>query len=148
MSAKLKEFFQRWIINTVAVLVASYVVSSGIHYEKPLDLVVASLVLGLLNAFLRPLLMVLSLSLVIFTLGLFTFVINAVLLWCVGWLLQPNFRVDSFSDAFLGALVITLVSVVLNILTGTGNTRVQVRRNKHRPPADKPDGGGGPVIDV
>jgi putative membrane protein len=145
---KLKAFLQRWIVNTLAVLVASYVVSGGIHYQRPIDLWVASLVLGLLNAFLRPWLMILSLPLLVFTLGLFTLVINALLLQLVGWLLEPRFRVDSFGDAFWGAVVITVVSLLLNLLTGAGETRFSVRRGRIRRPKNKRDEGDGPVIDV
>ena len=52
--SKLKEFLQRWAISVVAVLVATYLVKGGIHYEAPLDLLVASLVLGMLNVAVRP----------------------------------------------------------------------------------------------
>jgi hypothetical protein len=65
----MRRFIQSWLINTLAVLVAGYVVS-GIHYEKPLDLFVASLVLGILNAVIRPFLMLLTFPLLLFTLGL------------------------------------------------------------------------------
>jgi putative membrane protein len=88
----------------------------GIHYHKPLDLIVASLLLGILNAVLRPVLLFLALPLVIVTLGLFIFVINAVLLYFVANLLRPHFYVDSFWDAFWGALLIGVVSLVLNQL--------------------------------
>ena len=66
-SCCVKKFIQSWLINTLAVLVAVYVVK-GIHYEKPLDLVVASLLLGIFNAVLRPLLMFLALPLLILAL--------------------------------------------------------------------------------
>ncbi len=147
MSRSYKEFLRRWVINTLAVLIATYVVGSGIHYEKALDLFVASLVLGLLNAFLRPLLLLLSLPFLIATLGLFTLVINGLLLYLVGWLLKPHFRVDSFSAAFWGALVITLVSIILNSLTGAGDARLEFHRGKRGPP-DRPGNDQGPVIDV
>ena len=62
--AGMKQFLARWAINTMAVLVAVYIVP-GIHYGKPLDLLVASLILGILNAFLRPFLMFLALMIVI-----------------------------------------------------------------------------------
>jgi len=143
MPTKLKEFLQRWLITTVAVLVATHVVK-GIHYDDWQGLIVATLVLGLLNAFLRPLLMFLSLPLVVLTLGFFIFVINALLLYLVGQM--KHFHVDTFGAAFWGGLVISIVSLILNSLTGTGNARVTVRRGK-RPP-DKPDTGSGPVIDV
>ena len=130
---KLLRFLQSWIINTLAVLVAVYIVP-GIHLDKNSSLLVpfiASLALGILNAFIRPILMFLALPLLIFTLGLFTFVINALLLYFVGFLLAPHFQVDGFGAAFLGALIISVVSIALNILTGTGGTRVTFSR----PPA-------------
>jgi putative membrane protein len=140
-----KRFIQSWVINTLAVLLAAYILK-GIHYEKPLDLFVASLLLGILNAILRPILVLFALPLLIFTLGLFMFVINAVVLYSVGYLLRPHFYVDSFRDAFWGALIIGIVSLTLNVLTGTGNARVRIQRGR-RPPDSKGDGGG-PVIDV
>ena len=146
MPSKFKEFLQRWAINTVAVLVATYIVP-GIHYQGWLDLLVATFILGILNTFLKPLMMLLSLPLVIFTLGLFTLVINALLLSLVSWLLSPKFHVDHFGHALLGALIISLISLALNSLTGTGGSRVEFRR-KHRPPSNKPGDGGGPIIDV
>src|ERR1041384_3319235 len=101
MPPGLKKFIQSWIINTMAVLVAVYIVQ-GIHYKKPLDLVVASLLLGILTAVLRPFLLFLALPLLIFTLGLFMLVINAVLVYVVGYLLKPNFYVEDFASAFWG----------------------------------------------
>lgn len=136
---------QRWAINTLAVLVATHVVS-GIHYETITSLFVASLLFGILTTFLRPLLFILTLPLVVLTLGLFVLVINAGLLYLVGSLVK-NFRVDGFWPAFWGAIVIGLVSLTLNTLAGLEEGRVRVRRS---PPANKPSGndGGGPVIDV
>jgi putative membrane protein len=142
MPPGLKSFLQSWLINTLAVLVATQIVK-GIHYDGWDGLLAATLVLGILNAILRPLLLLLSLPLVILTLGLFTLVINAVLLYLVGRLI-PAFHVESFGYALLGALVISIVSVVLNSLTGTGKSRIKVHHSK-RPP-DRDD--DGPVIDV
>jgi putative membrane protein len=148
MPEKLKAFIQRWIISTVAVLVATFVLRGRIEYGNWVDLLVATLVLGLLNSFLRPLLMLLSLPLLIFSLGLFTIVINAVLLLLVSALLgREHFHVDGFWAAFWGALIISVVSLLLNSITGTGDARVSVRRGKP-PPAKKDDDSGGPVIDV
>ena len=139
----LKSFLQSWLICTLAVLVAAYVVP-GLRYQKPLDLVAASLLLGILNAVLRPLLLLLALPLLIFTLGLFMLVINALLLYLVGFLLQPHFSVENFWAAFWGALVISIVSVILNTVTGTGRAQVKIHRQKPPPRND----GSGPVIDV
>src|SRR6266700_3887830 len=126
-SCCLKKFIQSWLINTLAVLIAVYLVK-GIHYEKPLDLVVASLLLGILNAVLRPVLMFLALPLLLFTLGLFTLVINALLLYFVGYVLRPHFYVDGFWSAFWGALIISIVGLILNSMTGTGESRFRVQR--------------------
>ena len=145
---RLRRFLQSWVINTLAVFAAVYIVP-GIHLDKNSSLLVpfsASLVLGILNAFIRPILMFLALPLLIFTLGLFTLVINALLLYFVGFLLQPAFQVDGFMAAFLGAIIISIVSVMLNILTGTGGSRITIHR--HRPPPPKESDDDGPVIDV
>jgi len=144
MPLKLRKFLQGWLINTLAVLVAVYLLK-GIHYEKPLDLLVASLLLGILNSIIRPILVVLALPLLVFTLGLFLLVINALVLYFVGFLLRPHFYVEGFRSAFWGALIISLVSLVLNTLTGAGSARFKFERR--RPPS-KPDSGGGPVIDI
>ena len=148
MPERLKEFLPRWILSTVAALMDTYLVS-GITYQTWVDLFVATFILGLLNTFVRPILMLFSLPLLIFTLGLFTLIINALLLYFVGFLLAPKFNVTSFGAAFWGALVITIVSLVLNALTGTGGARFKVETRKAPPPPrDRGDDGGGPVIDV
>jgi putative membrane protein len=118
----------------------------GIHYEEPLDLLLAALLLGILNSFLRPILLLLALPLLIFTLGLFILVINALLLYFVGLILRPHFYVDSFWSAFWGAVIISVISVVLNSLTGTGSSRLEFRRGRR--PRDSDRGGNGPVIDI
>jgi putative membrane protein len=141
-----KKFLQSWAINTLAVLVAVYMVP-GIRFKDDSlwTPFVTSLVLGILNAFIRPVLMVLALPLVIVTMGLFTLVINALLLYLVSFLLGRYFQVDSFWAAFLGALIISIVSMLLNLLTGSSRARVRVER-RPRPPDS--GSGGGPVIDV
>ncbi len=144
MPQALKDFLKRWAITTLAVLVAAHVVPGIDYHNNWAGLLVATLLLGFLNAFLRPLLMLLSLPLLLVTLGLFTFVINATLLYFVGWLVK-SFHVATFGAAFWGGVVISLVSLPLNLLTGTGNARLQVRRG---PPPPRKDDGDGPVIDV
>jgi putative membrane protein len=142
-----KKFIQSWAVNTLAVLLAVYIIP-GIRFKDDSlwTPFVTSLVLGILNAFIRPILMLWALPLLIFTLGLFRLVINALLLYFVGVLLGQYFQVDNFWAAFLGALVISIVSVLLNLLTGGNRSRIRVERH-YRPPG--PDrGGGGPVIDI
>src|SRR5262245_61937658 len=149
MSPRQKKFVQIWIINTAAVLVAVFLVP-GIHLKDQnpwlclLTALAASLVLGILNAFIRPILLLIALPLLIFTLGLFRLVINGLMLYLVGIVLQAHFQVDGFWPAFWGALVIGIVSWILSWLTGIGSTKVEVRRG---PPSSGP-GGSGPVIDI
>ena len=145
--SRFKQFLQRWLINTGAVLVTVILLRGHIRYAETVDLFTASLLLGILNAFIRPIIMLMALPFLILTLGLFTLVINAALLYVVHWLMGSHFEVDSFGWAFLGAVIISFVSVALNILTGTGNARFTVRRGAPPPPA-KPNDGDGPVIDV
>ena len=138
-------FLQSWIINTVAVLLTVIILRNHISYGDKLgNLLVASFLLGILNAFVRPILLLIALPLLIFTLGLFTLVINALLL-CLLQVLLPFFKVDSFGYAFLGALIISVISVALNVITGTARVSV-----KHRPPEPPKNSGGGngPIIDV
>jgi len=145
MPLKLRKFLQSWLINTLAVLVAVYLLK-GIHYEKPLDLLVASLILGILNSIIRPILVVLALPLLVFTLGLFLLVINALVLYFVGFLLRPHFYVEGFRSAFWGALIISVISGILGVITGVGKARVRVERRRRPPNSDR--NGGGPVIDI
>ena len=150
---KFLRFLQSWVINAFAVLVAVIILRNHISYadkqtpwpEQLENLLIASFLLGILNAFVRPILMLIALPLLIFTLGLFMLVINALLLSFLSVLL-PFFHVDSFGFAFLGALIISIVSIALNIMTGAGSARVSVRRRP--PPPPKSGGDDGPVIDV
>jgi putative membrane protein len=143
-----RKFIQTWIVTTLAVLVAVNVVP-GIQFQDNNLWIpfVTSLVLGILNAFIRPILMLIALPLLVLTLGLFTLVINMLLLYLVGALLKPHFVVDSFGSALVGSVIISVVSVALNILTGAGKARVTFH-HRRRPPDSGPKNGNGPVIDV
>lgn len=139
-----RQFLQRWLINTLAVLVACNIVK-GINYDTAAGLFIASLLLGVLNAFLRPLLLLFSIPLLILSLGFFFLVINALLLQLVDYLVEP-FHVDGFWPAFKGGLVISLVSFILNILTG-GDSKLTIRSTRSVPTRPRRDDDG-PVIDV
>jgi putative membrane protein len=145
MGKLLRRFLQRWLIDTVAVLAAS--VMPGIHYEKWPDLFLAAFMLGIVNTFLRPILMLLALPLVFLTLGLFVFVINALMLLLVGQIV-PGFQVHGIGSALGGALIITLVSLILETLTGSRKGRVEIRRSSNGRRRRGPPDGDGPVIDV
>jgi putative membrane protein len=109
----------RVLINAAALWAATAIVPGVEHRGSWLALLGVALVFGVLNAFLRPLLKLLTCPLMLLTLGLFTFVINAVVLWVTGALserLGLGFEVTGFWAAFLGALVVTVVSIVLSVL--------------------------------
>jgi putative membrane protein len=146
MRSELKEFGKRWLISTVAVLVATRIMP-GIAYDHWTDLFVATLLLGILNSVLRPLLVLVSFPLLVLSLGLFTLIINAGLLYLVH-LLLPGFHVEGFWNAFFGALIISLVSLFLNALTRSGQMRVQVRRGRRPPPRRGGDDDSGPIVDI
>ena len=147
-----KEFLHQFIVGTLGVLIAVNIVE-GITYNTPTTLILASLVLGALNAFLRPLLLVGCLPLLILTLGLFLMVINAILLQLTAGLVD-GFEVASFWSAFLGALVISIVTLIANTLTGNGDSKVRVGRMSQNQTSTRrnkdydDDDGNGPVIDV
>ena len=140
VSERFGGFLQRWLVTTVGVLIADFLLP-GISYDVPSSLFLASLLLGLLNAFVRPVLVLFSLPFVLLTLGLGLLVINAVLLLIVGSVVS-GFRVNGFGSALLGALIISVTSFVANVFLGRGPT---VRRVKA---TSDPKSGNGPVIDV
>ena len=100
----------RWVLNTLALFVVAYIVPN-FYYRDWISLAIAALVLGLLNALVRPILFVLTLPLTVVTLGLFLFVLNAIMLELTAWLV-PGFDIDGFGWAIVGAIVLTLVSLV------------------------------------
>jgi putative membrane protein len=148
MQPRFKNFIKSWIINTLAVAIAVVVLREHIRYASTTDLLIAALLLGVLNAFVRPILMLLSLPLLIFSLGLFTIVINGCLLYFVHALMGSHFEVDSFGWAMLGALIIGVVSLILNILTGNTGARIRMQRGSPPGPPDRNGKGNGPVIDI
>src|SRR5207247_9619990 len=108
----MQHFVFRWFITTFAVFVAAPIV--GINYGDRIGcLLAASLLLGIVNAFIRPILLLLSLPLILVTLGVFILIINALMLKFVGEIL-PCFEVPGFWRAFFGAIIISLVSWLLS----------------------------------
>lgn len=141
-------FWQRWLVTTLSVLVASHVVP-GIRYESLGGLVLAALALGVLNAIVRPVIIFFTLPLVLFSLGFFMLVINAGVLYMVGQIV-PGFHVAGFWPAFWGSLVISVVGFFANRVIGPS----QVPRQGSNPGSGRANGpggsgsGSGPVIDV
>lgn len=102
----------RWLIITVAILLASQFVP-GIEVDKLSTAVLAACVLGLINIFIRPVVVILTLPLSILTLGVFYFFINAFLLELVAYFVS-GFEIKNFFSAFVGSLVISIVSWLAN----------------------------------
>lgn len=102
----------RWLILTVAIMLASYLLD-GIHVTGFISALLAAAILGILNAFFRPVLIILTLPINILSLGLFTFIINAVLLLMVSGVIS-GFTVRGFWSAVFGSLLISIVSGLLN----------------------------------
>jgi len=119
----------RWFILTLAILFAGYLID-GITVSGVWSALFAALVLGMLNALLRPLLIILTLPLTLLSLGLFTFVINAFLLLMTSGVIG-GLVVDGFGAALGGALVITLASWLLTVLVSDrGQLEVVELRNR------------------
>ena len=103
-----------WLINTLALAAVAYLMPS-VSIASAGAAIVAALVLGLVNALIRPLLVLLTLPVTVLTLGLFIFVINGLLFWAVGSVV-PGFEVGGFWSGVLGALVFSLISWLLSAL--------------------------------
>jgi putative membrane protein len=102
----------RWLILTAAIIVASYLLE-GIHISGFFSAFFAAAILGILNALFRPVLLILTLPINILTLGLFTFIINALMLKMASGVI-PGFEVHGFWTAVFGSLIISVVSWLLN----------------------------------
>ena len=114
MGISLGEFFIRWFVTAVAVFVAAWIVP-GINYTSFTGLALASLLLGIINALVRPVLLILCLPLILVTMGIFILVLNALLLWFVSGILPgSSFTVSGFWAAFWGGVVISIVSWLLS----------------------------------
>ena len=123
------QFLLRLLINAAALWMAIQLVDGIDHRGSMWSLLVVALVFGVLNASIRPLLTLLTLPVLILTLGLFIFVINALMLLMTGWVsgvLGLGFHVDGFWDAFFGGLIVTIVSLLLSIFTGVNKTTVHL----------------------
>jgi len=102
----------RWLINSAALLLIAYLVA-GISVTSFYIAIITALILGLVNAIIRPILVVLTLPINVLTLGLFVLVINAALFWFVSTFIQ-GFEVDGIKAAFFGALIMSVVSWISN----------------------------------
>jgi len=125
----MKGIFLRWLILTGAIIIASYLLD-GIRVSGFFSAVFAAAMLGMLNAFFRPIVIILTLPINILSLGLFTFLINAFMLKMASGII-PGFDVFGFWSAVFGSLLISLVSWVLSSFINEQGT-VQYIDLKHK----------------
>ena len=125
----MKPFLLGWIVTTFAVAVASKL--PGVHAEGWMPLVCMALFLGIINAFVRPILLLLSLPFILVTLGFFILIINTLTFWLAGGLV-PGFHVDGFWNAFFGSIVVSLVSWALSGFVRSPNGEIRVLSQQDR----------------
>ena len=106
----------KWLLSALALLAVTYIYS-GVQVTNFTSALIAAAVIGLLNMIVRPVLVVLTLPVTIVTLGLFLFVINALLFWAASGLLQ-GFQVSGFVAALIGSLIYSLLGLVIEAALG------------------------------
>ena len=117
----MRHFILRLIINAAALWIAAVIVP-GIHFGGEqttlyVNILIVALIFGLVNAFIKPILALMTCPFYILTLGLFTFIMNALMLMLTSWLAGPRFDVDGFwPAALLGSIIISIISTVLSAL--------------------------------
>lgn len=110
----MKAFFLHLVLTALALIVVAHLVG-GVHVSGLLSALIAALILGLVNAFVRPVMILLTLPLTIVTFGLFLFVVNALMFWLAAALV-PGFRIAGFGSALLGSLLLTVLNILIDRL--------------------------------
>lgn len=114
-------FFIKTIATAVAVLFAAYILK-GVHVDSTVTALIVAFVLGLLNSFIKPILVILTIPITIVTLGLFLLVINIIIVkWAAD--IVPGFKVDGWFAALLFSLVVSFVSSIIEAIIGTGDSK-------------------------
>lgn len=108
------EILVNWIISAVAIFATSYLLP-GVHLENFVTALVVAIVLGIINAFIKPVILILTLPITLLTLGLFTLVINALLVMLVGEVV-PGFQIDGFIWALIFSILLSIINIFLNTL--------------------------------
>ncbi|PIV44226.1 MAG: hypothetical protein COS28_01005 [Nitrospirae bacterium CG02_land_8_20_14_3_00_44_33] len=124
--------FIKWLINTIAIMLAVKFVPGITFSGEWWGILLTGIVFGLVNTFIRPLIKFFTLPLLIFSLGLFTFVINAAMLGVTSWVserMNLGFNVEGFKSAFIGAFLISIVSLALSCLVHPVAARPGGREN-------------------
>jgi len=118
----------RWLLNTLVLILTAYLVP-GIFFATPWSALMTSLIFGLVNAIIRPIMLILTLPINVFTLGLFTLIINALMFWLTSTIVK-GFEVTNFTAAFWGALVYWLIVTMINYVFSHKPKVVKVRSQK------------------
>jgi len=109
-------YIVRWVLLALALILVAWIVP-GISIAGFIAALIAAVVIGIVNVLIRPLLVAITLPINILTLGLFSFVINALLLWLVGAIV-PGFHVAGFVSALIGSILLSIFSVIINWASG------------------------------
>ena len=125
-NSAVQSFLLRAAFASLGLWLATSVLN-GLHFQDAQSLIIAALLLGVINAVVRPLIIVLTLPITIFTLGLFLLVVNAGMLGVVAWLVD-GFKVDSFGSALAASLIVSLFTAVASALMG--GVKIQVIRHQ------------------
>lgn len=104
----------RWILNTFVLMIVAYL-TPGVTFSSFWTALLTSVVFGIINAVIRPIVLILTLPINILTLGLLTFVINALMFWLASTVV-PGFYVADFASAFWGALIYTIIVCIINYI--------------------------------
>lgn len=146
-------FLFRWAVLVIAVFISANLGFLGISYDSIESVLTAALVLGVINTFVKPVLMLISMPFIVLSLGFMVLLINA-FLFKLASALVSGFHVTSFWSALGGAMVVSFISFIL----GANRKPVVVQRTMHatgpsrtqnkRPPSGNPPPGKGPIIDV
>lgn len=115
------KFFAKTVATAVAVVVAAYILG-GVHVDTTLTALIVAVVLGLLNSFVKPIFILLTIPITIFTLGLFLLVINIIIVKLAAGIV-PGFSVDSWWSALLFSLVVSIVSSIIEKMIGSDDRR-------------------------
>ena len=124
----IKNYVIRWLINAVGLLIVSKIMES-IEIDGLITAVVAAAVIGIINIFLRPILIILTLPINILTLGLFTLVINGLIFYFVGSIVE-GFHVTGYLAAFLGALILSVINVMASFTIGMGKGKAFIHSER------------------
>jgi putative membrane protein len=107
-------FLLTWVIAAISLMITAYIVP-GFEFDNWISAALAAIFLGLVNAIVRPIFVLLTFPITLFTFGLFLLVINALMMWLVGFI-TPGFVVAGFLPALIGSIVLTLVATLLSQL--------------------------------